>query len=138
MNLLMISHKETWRDPRVHVTGFVERPQEVLKNMSLILCPWSGTYGFRSRVVEVMALGLPVVASLDAVHGMGFQTDEGIFTFKTAQEMGQQAARLLADESTLQIQSRAARRQVEMQFGYEATYEMFVASLAEKLVNTEH
>lgn len=126
------------RDPRVHVTGFIERPQDVLKNMSLVLCPWSGTYGFRSRVVEVMALGLPVVASLDAVHGMGFQTDEGIFTFKTAQEMGLQAARLLADESTLQIQSRAARRQVEMQFGYEATYEMFVASLAEKLVNTEH
>lgn len=112
-------------DLRVHVTGFIERPQDVLQSMSLVLCPWSGTYGFRSRVVEVMALGVPVVASHDAVHGMGFRLGEGIFTFETAVEMAQQSVRLLADDPTLETQSRASRQQVEEIFSYEATYVRF-------------
>jgi len=124
--------KNLERDPRVHVTGFVERPQDVLQSMALVLCPWSGTYGFRSRVVEVMALGVPVVASRDAVHGMGFIEGQGIVTFDTADAMGQQAMRFLVDESALQIQSRAARQQIEQNFSYEATYVAFSNALCDQ------
>src|SRR5262249_29035716 len=57
-------------DSRVKVTGFVENVQPVLSRMSLLLCPWSGIFGFRSRLIEAMALGVPVVTSPDAVYGM--------------------------------------------------------------------
>ena len=40
------------RDPRVRVTGFVDDVQSVLRTMTAVLCPWEGTWGFRSRLIE--------------------------------------------------------------------------------------
>jgi len=117
------------RDQRVHVTGFVDQPQAILKTMTLVLCPWSGTYGFRSRVVEVMALGVPVIASSDAVYGMGFDKGSGIIWGNDSAEMATNAVNLLHDESELHRQSYLARLQVEEKFSYEATYFKLSAEL---------
>jgi len=58
-------------DDRVKVTGYVENIQSVLGTMTTVLCPFKGKFGFRSRIIEVMAVGTPVVASSDAVWGNG-------------------------------------------------------------------
>jgi glycosyltransferase involved in cell wall biosynthesis len=123
--------KDLEHDPRVRITGFVERPQEILKTMSLVLCPWSGRYGFRSRVVEVMALGVPVVASADAVHGMGFEMGKGILIGKSVPDLTSYALQLLSNEDELASHSRLARRQMEEKFSYESTYVGFSAVLKE-------
>lgn len=121
------------RDARVRVTGFLDAPQHTLRTMSLVLCPWSGTYGFRSRIVEVMALGVPVIASPDAIAGMGFETGGGILLATTAAALGACGAALLADPARLHDLSRQARQQVEAKFSYEATYAAFARDLAEYL-----
>jgi len=118
------------RGPRVRVTGFVEAPQDILKTMSLALCPWSGTYGFRSRIVEVMALGVPVIASPDAVHGMEFEENAGIALGSTPASLGAIALLWLSDEAVLREQGCLARQQIESRFSYEATYGRFSADLA--------
>ena len=38
--------------------------------MSVIICPWQGSYGFRSRIIEIMAMSIPIVTSEEAVAGM--------------------------------------------------------------------
>lgn len=125
--------KELASDRRVHVTGFVEEPKDVLKHMSLVLCPWSGTYGFRSRVVEVMALGVPVIASDDAVQGMGFESGRGIFLGRSPVDMAICSLDLLHDEVELAGQSRLARRQMEEKFSYDVTYLRLSNELAAQL-----
>ncbi len=110
------------QDPRVRVTGFVERAQDVLKSLSVCLCPWTGTYGFRSRLVEVMALGVPVVASPDAAYGMEFQHGHGIFFEENDERMALAATQLLADATFSRAQSEAARKSVEAHYGFTATY----------------
>lgn len=120
-------------DPRVRVTGFVERPQEVLGTMTAVLCPWSGTFGFRSRVVEVMALGVPVVATPDAVHGMELAAEQGLLLGRGSEELAAQALKLLEDEGFARTQSLLARRQVESGFTVEGTYGRFVRDLSEWL-----
>lgn len=114
--------KNLERDKRIHVTGFVERPQEVLKTMSLVLCPWSGTYGFRSRIVEVMSLGVPVVASREAVFGMDLDEGHGLALSDNPAGMAALALRWLSEPSLLSNQSKFARQQVERRFSYEVTY----------------
>lgn len=57
--------------------------------MALVLCPWSSTYGFRSRIVEVMSLGILVVATSDAVYGTGLELSEGIILVNKALEMAE-------------------------------------------------
>jgi len=109
-------------DPRVEVTGHVEDMQKALSNVSVVLCPWEGTYGFRSRLVEVMAVGTPLVVSPDAIYGMGLDTDKGIFTGETDQELARGCIHLFRNPEFAKEQSRLAREQVEEHFSFDATY----------------
>ncbi len=121
-------------EPRVHVTGFVEQVQEILKTMSLVLCPWSGTHGFRSRLVEVMALGVPVVSSSDAIYGMDMQVGQGIFTSETSDEMAKICLNLLKDRLLLDQQSNLAHQQIARKFNYQETY----GQLAEDILSATY
>jgi glycosyltransferase involved in cell wall biosynthesis len=120
-------------DSRIKVTGFVEQVQAVLSTMSLVLCPWSGTYGFRSRLVEVMALGVPVVATPEAVDGMELQSGRGIMLADTNEALANEALRLLADPEQLGIQSRLARAEMERLYSLENTYGRLVRELGQWL-----
>lgn len=120
-------------DPRIHVTGFVETPQEILKTMSLVLCPWSGKFGFRSRIVEVMALGIPVIASPDAIFGMCFQEGDGILISDNSEKMADVALSLIGSTNNLVLQSQLARHQIEQKFSYESTYQQFATELFFKI-----
>ena len=109
-------------DPRVTVTGFVDDVAEVLSTMTAVLCPWRGTYGFRSRLVEVMALGVPVVATPDAVFGMGMIPGRGLFLEESDGQLAARALELLESREWAVEQSRRAREMVIDKFSFEATY----------------
>jgi glycosyltransferase involved in cell wall biosynthesis len=109
-------------DPRVHVTGYVPDVRPVLSSLSLVLCPFEGTFGFRSRIIEVMALGIPVIVSPDAIHGMGLEEGAGVFTAKDDERFAHAAIDLLDSPLALAEQSRKARVQVEDKFSFPATY----------------
>ncbi len=123
-----------WRiaagDRRVTVTGFVEHVQSVLCTMTVLLCPWQGTYGFRSRLVEAMALGVPVAATPDAVYGMGMEAGQGLLLGATDADLAGACLALIRDPDLAREHSRMARMQVEAKFGFEATY----GKLAEELL----
>lgn len=116
-------------DPRVRVTGFVENAPEVLGTMTAVLCPWTGTFGFRSRLIEVMAVGVPVVASPDAVHGMELKEAHGLLLGETTEDLARWSLRLLDDPGFAREQSRLGRAQVEASFSYENTYRLLVRNL---------
>lgn len=118
------------KDPRVRVTGFVDDAAAVLRTMTLVLCPWTGTYGFRSRLVEVMALGVPVVATPDAVSGMDLEPGRGIFLETSAEAMARAALRLLDRPELAREQSRRAREAVEASYSFGATYGRLTLELA--------
>lgn len=110
------------RDPRVHVTGYVRDVQGILATVTALLCPWSGTFGFRSRLIEAMAIGVPVVASRDAVWGMELETGRGIAVGDDDESLARSAVRLLSDEKYAREQSGGARQQVEDSYSFDETY----------------
>jgi glycosyltransferase involved in cell wall biosynthesis len=110
------------QDSRVKVTGYVEEVQKILATMSAVICPWSGTFGYRSRLVEVMALGVPVVASPDAVYGMELEDGKGMLLGGDEKELAAQTIRLLSDDVYAERQSSLARQQVERYCSVESTY----------------
>ncbi len=113
------------RDPRVKVTGFVQDVQKVLCHMTAVLCPWVGTYGFRSRLVEVMALGVPVVATPQAVDGMDLENEKGLLLGNEDAELARQTLRLLQDANFAKAQSHLARQQMETLYDVGSTYGRF-------------
>jgi glycosyltransferase involved in cell wall biosynthesis len=116
-------------DPGVRVTGFVEDVAPLLATMTAVLCPWSGTYGFRSRLVEVMAVGAPVVASPDAVDGMAISEGEGVLLGDTDDALAAAAIRLMESPSLAAAMSRAGREKVESLYGLDQTYGRWMAEV---------
>ena len=109
-------------DSRIKVTGFVENVRELLRTMSVVLCPWSGRYGFRSRVVELLALGVPAVATADAVDGMELEPGQGIRVAEGDVGLARAALELLGDARLARATSAAGRRRVEELFDFDHTY----------------
>jgi len=107
---------------RVRVTGFVPEPAEVLGTAMAVLCPWQGRYGFRSRLIEVMAGGTPVIASPDAYSGMHLTESEGLLPAHSNEDFAAIAAALIEDPQFAARQSRLARAQVERQYSFDQTY----------------
>jgi glycosyltransferase involved in cell wall biosynthesis len=80
-------------------------------------------------VVEVMAVGVPVVATPDAVFGMGLTPGRGLFLHETDEALANQCLALLHDPAELAAQSRLARQQVEETFSFQATYARLAQAL---------
>jgi glycosyltransferase involved in cell wall biosynthesis len=110
------------KDRRITVTDYIPDPGIILGSLTAVLCPWNGTYGFRSRLVEVMATGVPVVASPDAVHGMNAAIGEGLLLDEDDAGLARHCLDLIVDAQYLNEQSTLARRQAEQRFGFESTY----------------
>ena len=97
------------RDPRVKVTGFVEEVAPLLASMHAAVVPWIGRYGFRSRVVELMAVGVPVVATPDAVAGMDLHDGEEILLGESTEELARALVALLCSGFTVGLMNVEAR-----------------------------
>lgn len=125
------------KDRRVVVTGFVDAVSDVLKTMTAVLLPWSGTYGFRSRLIEVMALGVPVVTTPQAVYGMELEVGQGLFLEETDHRMAMACNELIQKPQFALEQSRLARAQVERKLGFDATYGRLATELLEFVMRRE-
>lgn len=121
--------QELAADQRVTVTGYVDDVAAVLSRMALLICPWDGPFGFRSRLAEAMALGLPVVATADAVHGMDLETGQGLLLAESDPDLAGHALSLLQNEPLRHEQSLLAHQQVQEKFSFEATYGAMAAEL---------
>jgi glycosyltransferase involved in cell wall biosynthesis len=116
-------------NPRVKVTGFVKQVQDVLSTAAVMLCPLKGKYGFRSRLIEAMALGVPLVVTSDAIYGMGLEDGKGIFVYDSDEKIARSTVNLLLSPDFAKEQSILARKQVEEKFSFEATYGRIVLFL---------
>ena len=115
--------------PQIKVTGFVEDVKTILSQATLLLCPLAGRYGFRSRLIEAMALGLPIVTSTDAVYGMDLGDNQGLISSDNDNIMADATIKLLGSRDFAKQQSFLARKQVEEKFSFEATYGKIVSFL---------
>ena len=80
------------------VPGYVEDLSSILSDVDLAVIPFEGKYGFRSRLIELMYYGIPVLTTEDAIWGMGFTPGIDIFIFHPNENLGDKIMQLLNDE----------------------------------------
>ena len=90
-------------------------------------------WGIRGRVFEVMALGVPVVATPVAVDGMGLEDGEGILMARTPAEFTDIVARLLIDAPWRQEVGERGRRVAVQKASIGATYDRLAAFLRDRV-----
>jgi glycosyltransferase involved in cell wall biosynthesis len=115
-------------DLRIKVTGYVDNIQATLSMMTVIVCPWDGVFGFRSRLIEVMATGVPIVVSKDAIAGMGIDPSV-VLVGSTDEELAKLVLSLLQDRELCRETSLNARKQVDDKFSFAITYLRYFSSL---------
>ncbi|TAD86470.1 MAG: glycosyltransferase family 1 protein [Bacteroidetes bacterium] len=123
----------------VSVIGYCSSLTDAFAGVSLAIIPWKGKYGFRSRLIELSACGIPIFTSADAVWGMGYthQTNAYIFDSMDA-DAYKFFTGLYQNSDDLLAVSKAASRFVNEQYAYENTYLAFSQKLQQQIAAAPH
>ena len=107
--------------PGVSVTGFVDDTRDYLRKAALSVAPLRIARGIQNKVLEALAMGLPVIGTTCATQGTG-GTADGHFMVEDTRE-GQIAAviQLLQDRERAATLARAGRQFVEDNYDWEVT-----------------
>jgi glycosyltransferase involved in cell wall biosynthesis len=121
-------------NPHVLLLGYVENLQKAFEDVDMAVIPFSGRYGFRSRLIELMFYDIPVLTTQDAVWGMGFKHNNDIFLFDDKQDYSDYLLNLLKDVQLRKKIVLNANKRVNNEFTFENTYVKF----AKMLTNIDH
>ncbi len=104
----------------VDVTGRVEDVRPYLAHARLAVCPLRIARGIQNKVLEAMAMGLPVVATPEALTGIDCDVLTEFGTSRP-EAFAQNVIRLLDDEDRRHELSATIRAHVERHFSWEAS-----------------
>ncbi|MCX5885194.1 MAG: glycosyltransferase family 4 protein [Proteobacteria bacterium] len=118
-------------DPRITVTGFVEDVRDYLAKGKLVVLPFTYGFGHRGRVFEVMAMGIPIVVTPQAILGMGLENGKGLLIEESPLYFAQRVLNILDNPEYARELGREARRLVLERFSRQATYDRLTDFLFE-------
>lgn len=116
-------------DSNIDLTGYVEDLEFCLKDVDVAIIPFSGKYGFRSRLIELMYYHIPIITSSDAVWGMGFTNNKDIMIYSDLFSIVDEARSFINDINKLRIISNSAKVKVNKEYTFESTYVKFSKEL---------
>jgi sugar transferase (PEP-CTERM/EpsH1 system associated) len=115
--------------PGVEVVGQVPDVRPHVARSAVVVAPLRIARGVQNKVLEAMALGKAVVASPQALKGLGDRPDVPALSAATPAEWVEHLTRLLADEPYRRQLGAAGRRYVEEHHDWERCLEPFGALL---------
>jgi glycosyltransferase involved in cell wall biosynthesis len=86
------------RDPRVHVPGFVDDVRPYFQRTTVFVCPITDGGGTRLKLLDALAMGMPVVSTTFAASGLKLNTGVHILTADTAENFIKSVLHLLSDK----------------------------------------
>jgi glycosyltransferase involved in cell wall biosynthesis len=105
--------------PGVSVTGFVDDMRDYLERAELFVCPLRYGAGMQNKVLEALAMEVPVAASSLAAEGLRFEGHEPpLCVADDPQQMADRVAHLLANPAERARLSRAGRQYIEEHFSW--------------------
>lgn len=109
----------------LEVTGFVEDVRPWLASAAVFALSLRAGSGQRGRVLEALALGTPVVAYPEAIHGLDLAPGEGLLVAGSDVEFRDGLRGLIEDPARARELGEAGRAAVAGRYGWDATYGRF-------------
>ncbi len=120
---------------KVTLLGFVENIADEFQNIDLAVIPFEGKYGFRSRIIELMHYGIPILTTSDSVWGMGFKHNFNILIYDN--NLPHELETSLIDYKLRNAIAVNAKKTIEEEFTFEKTYQKFASDL-HKIIENNH
>jgi sugar transferase (PEP-CTERM/EpsH1 system associated) len=105
--------------PGIEVTGFVDDPRRWLERASVSIAPLRIARGIQNKVLEAMAMALPVVGTSAATQGVEGESGRDYLVADSEDAQVEAVCALLTDPARARELGRAARRFVEERFHWE-------------------
>jgi glycosyltransferase involved in cell wall biosynthesis len=106
------------KDPQIVVTGEVPDVAPYLARARIYVCPMRMGTGFRGKILQAMASGVPVVATTSAAEGIMAQTGDSIMLADTPHVMAEAINLLLSDAELRKSIARSAREMVVKRYAW--------------------
>jgi glycosyltransferase involved in cell wall biosynthesis len=87
------------RDRRVTVTGFVEDVRPYMERAQIYLCPMRDGGGTRLKILDALAMGVPIVATQMALEGIDVVPETDVLVANEPGEFVRQIVRLVGDQA---------------------------------------
>jgi len=105
---------------KIIVTGFVKDLAEVYNNASVVVAPLRFGAGTQNKVLEAMAMGVPVVCSNIGFKGLGIQSGEGAIMQTEPGAFAASINELLVSESLRKETGSKGLAVIRQRFGWDA------------------
>jgi len=86
-------------DARIQVTGFVDDVRTYFRNAAVVICPILSGGGTRLKILDSLAMGVPVVATSFAASGLSLEHEKHLLLADTEEQFAEHTLRLLHDLS---------------------------------------
>lgn len=98
--------------------GRVDQAEEAYRHASIVIAPLHAGGGTKLKVLEAAAYGRPVVATAEAVRGLGLRRDKHYLHAETAEQFASACETIADDDRRYDALVREARRYAEHFFIY--------------------
>lgn len=106
-------------DRSVIVTGYVEDIRPYIARASVVVLPIIGGFGIKTRILEAMAMGKPVVTTSIGIEGINVMPEENILLADNPKEFARRVIELLNDDSLRNRIGGNARKLMEGEYSWE-------------------
>jgi glycosyltransferase involved in cell wall biosynthesis len=113
--------------PGISVTGAVEDIRPYLRQALIFAAPIRTGSGTRQKILDAMAVGLPVISTSVGCEGLEVEEGENVCLAETPEEFREKAARLIRDTEFRSRIARGGRRLVEEKYSRRAAIEKLAA-----------
>lgn len=103
----------------ITVTGFVKDLSAMYDAASVVISPLRFGAGTQNKVLEAMAMGVPVVCTEVGFKGLGIADGDGVFSRKDPQAFVDQLSALLSDENLRKATGEKGRKVIEEKFDWD-------------------
>lgn len=117
-------------DPDIEFLGQGEDPRPILHSAALAVLPLRLGGGSRSRLMQLLSMGVPTVATPVATAGLDLASGDGLLIAKGAADFGDAMLQILEDASLRQDLAQRGRMLAEARLSLHATYENLTEALS--------
>ncbi len=118
-------------DDTVHLTGYVDDIRPVIAGSAACVVPLRQGGGTRLKILEAMALGVPVVSTRKGAEGLDVVDGEHLLLADTPRDLAAATVRLLQDGALRACLASQARALVERRYDWRAIGAAFTALVEE-------
>lgn len=104
---------------RIIVTGYVEDLRQYILKASVVLAPMRKGTGIKTKILEAMALGKPVVTNPMGAEALDQDTQKCVAIGKTPAEMAEKVLKLLENRGLREETGRKASQMVRERYTWE-------------------